>query len=69
MGEAGLFLIERSSARTRRVPSPALTLDEQIEAIKEIKELIDVGILSLDEFDKRKKQIMGLERPLSGVKA
>lgn len=43
-------------------PAPAAgpSLDEQIEAVKKLKELLDVGILSQDEFDAKKKQVMGL---------
>jgi hypothetical protein len=41
-------------------PPPAPSLDEQIEAVKKLKELLDVGILTQDEFDAKKKQVMGL---------
>ena len=37
-----------------------MSLDEQIEAVKKLKELMDIGILSQDEFDVKKKEIMGL---------
>ncbi len=40
--------------------APALSLDEQIEAVKQLKELLDEGILSQEEFDSKKKEIMGL---------
>lgn len=36
------------------------TLDEQIDAVKKLKELLDVGILSQEEFDVKKRQIMNL---------
>lgn len=39
---------------------PRMSFDEQIEALKKLKELVDMGILSQDEFDKKKKEIMGL---------
>ena len=37
-----------------------MTLDEQIEALKKMKELVDIGILTEDEFNLKKKEIMGL---------
>lgn len=39
---------------------PGMSLDEQIETVKKLKELLDIGILSQDEFDIKKKEIMGL---------
>jgi len=38
----------------------AASLDEQIEAVKKLKELLDAGILTQEEFDAKKRQIMGL---------
>ena len=40
--------------------APAMSFDEQIEALKKLKELLDIGVLSQDEFEKKKKEIMGL---------
>ncbi len=37
-----------------------LSLDQQIEMIKKLKDLLDCGILTQEEFDKKKKEIMGL---------
>ena len=45
---------------TSSVPAPSLSLDEQIEAVKKLKDLVDAGILSQDEFDAKKKEVMGL---------
>lgn len=39
---------------------PTMSFDEQIETLKKLKELVDMGVLSQDEFDKKKKEIMGL---------
>lgn len=36
------------------------SLDEQIAAVKKLKSLVDEGILSEDEFNLKKKEIMGL---------
>jgi membrane protease subunit (stomatin/prohibitin family) len=41
-------------------PAQALSLDEQIEAVKKLKELADAGILTQEEFETKKKQVMGL---------
>jgi membrane protease subunit (stomatin/prohibitin family) len=37
-----------------------MSLNEQIETVKKLKELVDSGILSEDEFEIKKKEIMGL---------
>jgi membrane protease subunit (stomatin/prohibitin family) len=42
-------------------PTAVPSLDEQIEAVKKLKDLLDAGILSQDEFEAKKKQIMGLQ--------
>jgi membrane protease subunit (stomatin/prohibitin family) len=41
-------------------PKPTLSFDEQIDAVKKLKDLMDAGILSQDEFTIKKKEIMGL---------
>jgi membrane protease subunit (stomatin/prohibitin family) len=38
----------------------ALTFDEQIEMVKKLKDLVDAGILSSEEFEAKKKEVMGL---------
>jgi membrane protease subunit (stomatin/prohibitin family) len=35
-----------------------MTFDQQIDALKKLKELLDIGILTQEEFDKKKKEIM-----------
>ncbi|NLD18409.1 MAG: SHOCT domain-containing protein, partial [Tissierellia bacterium] len=37
-----------------------ISFDDQIEMLKKLKELLDVGILSQEEFDIKKKEIMRL---------
>ena len=37
-----------------------MSLDEQIETLKKLKELVDIGILTQEEFDAKKKEIRGL---------
>lgn len=39
---------------------PEMSLDEQINAVRNLKALFDEGILSQDEFNVKKKEIMGL---------
>lgn len=41
-------------------PTQEPSLDEQIEAVKKLKDLVDSGILTQEEFDLKKKQVMGL---------
>lgn len=40
--------------------APAPDFDAQIETLKKLKELLDTGILSQEEFDAKKKQVLGL---------
>lgn len=42
------------------VPGVSMTLDEQIDVVKKLKDLVDAGILSQEEFDAKKKEVMGL---------
>ena len=37
-----------------------LSLDEQIQMVRKLKELVDDGILSQEEFELKKKEVMGL---------
>ena len=41
-------------------PSTSMSFDEQIETLKKLKELVDLGVLTQEEFDAKKKEIMGL---------
>lgn len=41
-------------------PAGTASLDEQVETLKKLKELVDMGILSQEEFDIKKKQVLGL---------
>ncbi|KAA8820439.1 virion core protein [Bifidobacterium rousetti] len=40
--------------------SSGMSVAEQIDALKKLKELLDVGILSSEEFEAKKKEILGL---------
>lgn len=41
-------------------PSSSMSFDEQIETLKKLKELVDMGVLTQEEFNAKKKEIMGL---------
>lgn len=41
-------------------PKKEMSFDEQIAALKKLKELVDAGILTEDEFNAKKREIMGL---------
>lgn len=38
----------------------SMSVEEQVEAMKKMKELVDIGILSQEEFDAKKHEILGL---------
>lgn len=40
--------------------SPQLTYEEQVDALSKMKTLLDAGVLTQEEFDAKKKQILGL---------
>jgi len=42
------------------VESNSMSYDEQIETVKKLKDLYDAGVLSQDEFEIKKKEVMGL---------
>lgn len=48
------------TAQNNQVAVSTLSLDEQIAAVTKLKDLLDVGILSEEEFNTKKKEIMGL---------
>lgn len=66
LGEGGgmLFGMNLAQGMTPRgegvTGQPAISLSEQIEAVKQLKELLDAGVLTQEEFDAKKKEIMGL---------
>lgn len=49
-----------SPAASQPAPAPAMSVVEQMETLKSLKELLDAGILTQDEFDLKKKQVLGL---------
>lgn len=49
-----------SQAADKSSPTMALSLDEQIEMLQKLKKLVDSGILTKDEFEIKKRQILGV---------
>lgn len=63
LGDGGGMLFGMNMAQnmgTQAEPKQSMSIDEQIETVKKLKELLEVGILSQAEFDIKKKEIMGL---------
>ena len=42
------------------LPTPSAPTDEQLETLKKLKELVDMGVLTQEEFEAKKKQLLGL---------
>jgi hypothetical protein len=40
--------------------APLAPTDEQLETLKKLKELVDMGVLTQEEFEAKKKQLLGL---------
>ena len=49
-----------TSTQTESAGAPTSSFDKQVETLKKLKELLDAGILSQDEFDAKKREILGL---------
>lgn len=64
LGEGGAGLVFGMNFAQGLTPQAGtqtpLSIDEQIETLKKMKMLLDEGVLSQDEFDAKKKEIMGL---------
>lgn len=43
-----------------KTPTPAAPATSSVDEIKRYKELLDTGILTQEEFDAKKKQLLGL---------
>lgn len=59
-GAGMIFGMNMAQQLDEKVTKPSLSLDEQIEALTKLKSLLDAGILSQEEFDRKKKEIMDL---------
>lgn len=67
LGEGGGMLFGMNMAqaigpqgRPAKSSAPEMSADEKIETLKKLKELVDMGILTQDEFDLKKKELLGL---------
>lgn len=65
LGDMGgmLFGVNMAQGLTNNAepkPSADTALDDQIANVKKLKDLLDAGILTQEEFDAKKKEIMGL---------
>lgn len=56
----GLAQSMTPQAAAPRAQEPALSLDEQIVVVKQLKELVDAGALTEEEFELKKREVMGL---------
>ena len=66
LGDGGNIIMGMNMAQalnpnaSQKQESSSMSFDQQIEALKKLKDLVDAGILSEDEFNTKKKEIMGL---------
>ena len=63
LGDAGGTIFAMNMAQSMGAvaeQSQTLSFDKQVDQLMKLKELLDAGILTQDEFDAKKKDIMGL---------
>jgi membrane protease subunit (stomatin/prohibitin family) len=63
LGEGGGMIFGMNIAQAignNAQPKNSMSFDEQIETLKKLKELLDAGILTQEEFDNKKREIMGM---------
>ena len=55
-------VIKNDNAPQSSIPviAPSIPTDEQLEMLKKLKELVDMDVLTQDEFEAKKKQLLGL---------
>ena len=51
----------KNEKHTKEAESALISYDEKIETLRKLKQLVDEGVLSQDEFDIKKKEILELE--------
>lgn len=54
------LLIERQQEKSKPVPIIEATKSDEADQIKKYKELLDSGVITQEEFDAKKKQLLGL---------
>lgn len=52
--------MQAGAAGPNESAAPSDELERQVETVKKLKELLDAGILSQEEFDAKKRQVLGL---------
>ena len=71
VSEAKASIMQKQEQKTKTPPiniqsekstneKSGMTINEQLEALKQLKELLDMGALTQEEFDVKKKEIMNL---------
>lgn len=60
MCDEDLAKLEIVVKKNRKTESPKSQSNDPIEEVKKLKELLDMGILTQDEFDKKKKELLNL---------
>lgn len=64
LGAAGQFfgsvLSQGKRALPRKDSQPTEPFEEKLERVKKLKELLDCGVLTQEEFDSKKKELLGL---------
>lgn len=56
----GMNMVQGLTNTAEQKPAAGSSFDDQIANLKKLKELLDAGILTQDEFNVKKKEIMGL---------
>jgi hypothetical protein len=57
-GKMGIEELKNVGEKTSVEKSNAMTREEAMKNLKEIKELLDIGVLTQDEFDAKKQEYM-----------
>ena len=56
----GMNMAQNLGTKAEDRSNSPMSFDEQIENLKKLKELVDMGVLTQEEFEAKKKEIMGL---------
>lgn len=56
----GMNIAQNLGTKAENNSKPTMSFEEQIETLKKLKDLVDLGVLTQEEFDIKKKEIMGL---------